>query len=564
MRMMPTRSSRIMMGKKMQALTLLCLTLVGVSHPVYGATVTFQPPVTYPVGTAPKAAAIGDFNGDGTPDLAVANAGNPATGDDGSVSILLGNGDGTFQPANNLAAGKNPFSVAVGDFNGDSRVDLAVANNGDNTVSVFLGNGDGTFQTHVDYATGIGPVSVSVGDFNGDQISDLAVAAHPANVVSVLLGNGDGTFQGHVDYATGGANPFGDPNAVVLADLNVDGKVDIIASHAAGISILLGNGDGTFQTAIAKFVAFDTLPAFVADFNQDGKPDVLAGFHRTGPPGDFGVILLLGNGDGTFQPSVDVVPGFAIAVADFNGDLKLDFVALESGTLDLLEGSGNGTFQTPLNFSAGTGPSFGTTADVNGDKAPDLVTVNSDNTISVLLNTTGADFSISASAPTPGTVSRGQSSTATVTLNLLNAFDNSVTLTCSVQPAQAAPTCSLNPNSVTFDTLGNATATLTMNTGAATASLVPSFVHQDSRPVGLLWLPLAAFALTGAGFGSSRSSRTKLTVCLLFGVLFSGLIFQAGCGGGGSVEPHSTTYSITITGTSGSAQHSTTVTLVVQ
>jgi hypothetical protein len=110
------------------------------------------------------------------------------------------------------------------------------------------------------------------------------------------------------------------------------------------------------------------------------------------------------------------VPGFAIAVADFNGDLQPDFVALDSGTLDLLEGSGNVTFQTPLIFSAGTGPSFGTTADINGDKAPDLVTVNSDNTISVLDNTTGADFSISAAAPTPGTVRRGQSSTSTLNL----------------------------------------------------------------------------------------------------------------------------------------------------
>lgn len=251
---------------------------------VGASTVTFQPAVTYPVGTAPKAVAVGDFNGEGVMDLAVANSGDPTTGDDGNVSILLGNGDGTFQPAQSVVAGKNPFSVAVDDFNGDSRLDVVVANNGNSAVSVLLGNGNGTFQTHVDFATGIGPVSVSVGDFNGDQISDLAVAAHPANVVSVLLGNGDGTFKGHVDYATGAANPLGDPNAVVLADLNVDGKVDIIASHAGGISILLGNGDGTFQTAIAKFVAFDTLPAFVADFNQDGKPDVLTGFHRTGPP----------------------------------------------------------------------------------------------------------------------------------------------------------------------------------------------------------------------------------------------------------------------------------------
>jgi FG-GAP-like repeat/FG-GAP repeat len=546
---------------KHRCVAVLCLTfflVFALRYPAGASTVTFQPAVTYPVGTAPRAVAVGDFNGDGLMDLVVANSGDPANGDDGNVSILLGNGDGTFQPAQSVVAGKNPFSVAVDDFNGDGRLDVVVANNGNSAVSVLLGNGNGTFQTHVDFATGFGPVSVSVGDFNGDQISDLAVAAHPANVVSVLFGNGDGTFQGHVDYATGAANPLGDPNAVVIADLNIDGKVDIIASHAGGFSILLGNGDGTFQTAIQKFVAFDTLPAFIADFNQDGKPDALTGFHRTGPPGDFGVILQLGNGDGTFQPSVDVRPGFAIAVADFNGDLKLDVVGVESGTLNLLLGNGNGTFQTPLNFSTSTGPSFGTTADINGDKVPDLVTVNNDNTISVLLNTTGADFSISAAAPTPGTVSRGHSSTSTLSLAHLNSFDNPVALTCSAQPAQSAPTCSFTPSSVTFDANGDATATLTINTGAATASLVP--LGHNSVSSLFLW-PVAVLGMVGAGFGSRCFTRRKLMFYLLGCVLFGGLIVQVGCGGSGG--PGSTTYTITITGTSGSTNHSTTVPLIV-
>jgi hypothetical protein len=143
---------------------------------------------------------------------------------------------------------------------------------------VLLGNGDGSFQIAGNFPVGSDANWLAVEDVNGDGKPDALVATFDG--VSVLLGNGDGTFKGHVDYATGAANPFGDPNAVVLADLNVDGKVDIIASHAGGISILLGNGDGTFQTAIAKFVAFDTLPAFVADFNQDGRPDVLTGFHE--------------------------------------------------------------------------------------------------------------------------------------------------------------------------------------------------------------------------------------------------------------------------------------------
>jgi VCBS repeat protein/FG-GAP repeat protein len=521
------------------------------------ATVSFKSPEIYPTGRTPMAVAVGDFNGDGVPDLAVANAGNPQIGDDGNISILLGKGDGTFQSADNFVAGKNPFSIAVGDFNGDGRLDVVVANNGSGNVSVLLGNGDGTFRTHVDYAIGTGPDSVAVGDLNGDQKLDLAVTAHPANIVSVLLGNGDGTFQPHVDYDIRAGNPLGDRNAVVIADLDGDGKFDVLASHAAGLSILLGNGDGTFQNAVDKFVAYDTSPAFVADLNEDGKLDVLAGGHKIVPPGDFGVIWLPGNGDGTFQASVDIAPGLALAVADFNGDLKLDFVAVESGALSLSLGSGHGTFQTPLNVSPARNALFGSTADLDGDKAPDLITVNSDDTVSVLLNTTGADFSISASAPTPGTVSRGESSTSTVTLAHLNSFDHPVALSCSVQPAQSA-TCSLNRNSVTFDSNGNATATLTINTGSATASLGPL---RNSGPLQFLW-PVVGFAIVGAGLGSRRSIRQKLMVCISSAVLFGGLIFQSACGGSGA--PGSTTYTITITGTSASTQHSTTAPLIVK
>jgi hypothetical protein len=530
-----------------------------VSCSVAAATVGFKPPVSYPVGTAPHAVAVGDFNGDGVPDIAVANAGNPQIGDDGSVSVLLGNGDGTFQSAHNFVAGKNPLSIAVGDFNGDGRMDLVIANSGSGTVSILFGNGDGTFQMHVDYAIGIGPDSVAVGDFDGNQRLDLAVTAHPANIVSVLLGNGDGTLQPHADYTIGAANSFGDRNALVIADLNGDGTLDLLASHAAGLTVLLGNGDGTFQTPVGEFVAYDTSPAFVADFNQDRKPDVLAGFHRIGSPGDFRVISLSGNGDGTFQPSVDVAPGLAIAVADFNGDHKLDFVGVASGALSLSQGSGNGTFQPALNFTVGSNPLFGSTADLDGDKAPDLITVNSDNTVSVLLNTTGADFSISAFAPTPGTVSRGQSATSTVTLAHLNTFDNPVVLSCSVQPAHSAPTCSFNPNSITFDSNGHAIATLTIDTGSATALL--GRVSSNSNPLQFLW-PVAGFALVGTGFGSQRPIRRKLMLCISSAVLFGGLIFQSACGGSGG--PGSTTYTITITGTSASTQNSTTVPLIVK
>ena len=304
----------------------------------------------------------------------------------------------------------------------------------------------------------------------------------------------------------------------------------------------------------------------VGDFNGDGKLDLvlefLTGIHS-------GVGLALGNGDGTFSsgstPNTGGCPNNPIA-ADFDGDGKLD-LAVTGGILCVLAGKGDGTFQAPVSFTVSdvANVGWGFASDLNGDKSPDVVTANTDNTIFVLLNTTGADFSISASTPIPGTVSRGQSSTSTITLDHLNTFDNSVALTCSVQPAQAAPTCSLDRNSVTFDANGNATATLTINTGTATASFATPSPSRDSRPLQFLWLPVAGFALMGAGFGYIRSARRKLTVCLLGGMLFAGVIFQAACGGGSSSGgPHSATYSITITGTSGSTEHSTTTTLKVQ
>src|SRR4029077_1632657 len=144
------------------------------------------------------------------------------------------------------------------------------------------------------------------------------------------------------------------------------------------------------------------------------------------------------------------------------------------------------------------------------------------------------------------------------TLAHLNTFDNPVALTCSVQPAQSAPSCSLNPASVSFDANGNATATLTISTGPAMASLVPASVRYGGRPLGFLWLPLAGFALMGAGLG--RRSSNRLVRVALGALLLGGLIFQAACNGESSGPP-SQTYTVTITGTSDATQHFTTATL---
>jgi hypothetical protein len=214
---------------------------------------------------APIAVAVGDFNGDGKPDLAVANlSGN-------TVSILLGNGDGSFQTPAAYRVEGAPIAVAVGDFNGDGKPDLVVSTSGGDSVAVLRGQGDGTFQPAGMYGVGSGPGAVVVGDFNGDGKADIAVENFATHDVSVLLGRGDGTFAAAVSYGAGLS-----PGGLAAGDFNGDGVLDLaVANHNShNVSILLGRGDGTFRPA--EQYALGWMPAGVAvgDFNGDGRLDL--------------------------------------------------------------------------------------------------------------------------------------------------------------------------------------------------------------------------------------------------------------------------------------------------
>jgi hypothetical protein len=293
-------------------------------------------------GVVAESVAVADVNGDGKPDLVVANCGSQFDCfGEGLIGILLGNGDGTFQPVATYGTGGGfALSVAVGDLNGDGKPDLVVANYytyGYGSLEVLMGNGDGTFQTAVPYFSGAsGPYSVAVADLNGDGKLDVIVAncsksglsGCPSGdgAVSVLLGNGDGTLQSYEIYDSGGAWA----RSLAVADVNGDGKLDILVANGFSCTVgeLLGNGDGTFQPVVTLAgCGLDPLggpgSVSIADVNGDGKPDLLLGMN--------GVGVALGNGDGTFQAivSYDVGQGVELlAVGDMNGDGKPDVAIL--------------------------------------------------------------------------------------------------------------------------------------------------------------------------------------------------------------------------------------------
>jgi hypothetical protein len=339
---------------------------------------SFTPPVFYPAGPDPYAVVTKDLRGNGILDLVVTNR----TSD--QVSVLLGNGDGTFEAPVSYSTGSGPEDLTVGDVNGDGIPDIITPNAGSNDISVLLGNGDGTFRPAVQYPVGGHPDSVAIGDFTGSGKGDLAVTNNFRNSVSVLLNNGDGTFRPAVDYPTGDG-----PNSVVAVDFSGTGRIDLAVtnSYSNTLSFFRGNGDGTFGPAVRYAVGGFPVRAITSDFNGDGIPDLAVGNFGSGT-----VTVLLGNGDGTFRNLIASPVGLSdvtcIEAANFDAVGRTDLVvsSIYDGRLSLLKGNGDGTFQAPELMAMGAGGDFVAVGDFNGDGLPDVVsTVSGRNSVAVLL-----------------------------------------------------------------------------------------------------------------------------------------------------------------------------------
>ncbi|MER3423803.1 MAG: hypothetical protein C4293_11810 [Nitrospiraceae bacterium] len=304
---------------------------------------------SYTVGKNPTSIATADFNQDGATDLITTNIGN------NTLSVLFGNGDGTFKEHIQIPAAKEPRALALDDFNGDGRVDIAVACSGSDQIAIYFGLTNGSLGAGQRYGVHRTPVSIASGDLNGDQKPDLIVALRN-DKLKVMFGQGDGTFIEGLQYEHGDT-----PTSLAVADLDRDGKLDLAVSNggpmSSAVSIWLGNGDGTFREPTDYRTGKRPLVVTFADFNTDRIIDLLV---VNGEMDTF--TTFLGNGDGTFQQGkesgADAGPVYGLA-RDFDGDRITDvaIVNVQSNDLSILYGRGDGTFRyPPMNYRTRGGP----------------------------------------------------------------------------------------------------------------------------------------------------------------------------------------------------------------
>ena len=438
-------------------------------------------------GNQPISVAVADVNGDGKPDLLTTNLNS-------NVGVLLGTGAGSFGAVTTYdTGGSTPVYVAVADVNGDGKLDLLTANYFSNNVGVLLGTGTGGFGTATTYGTGgNNPNTVVVADVNGDGKSDLLTTNHSSDNVGVLLGTGTGSFGAATTYGSGAGSQ---PASIAVADVNGDGRPDLLTANygSSTVGVLLGTGTGSFGT-VTTYGSGGNIPnsIAVADVNGDGKLDLLTanqGSSTVGVllgTGSFGNVTTYGSGAGSKPASV--------AVADVNGDGKPDLLTANSGsnTAGVLLGIGTGSFGNVTTYSTGAGsqPSSIAVADVNGDGKPDLLTANrgTDN-VGVLLNTTVYAPTLTSLSPTSGPV--GTSVTLTGT-NLSRATGISFNGTAAT----------------TFAVVNSTTVTATVPTGATSGNV--SVTTPDGTSNGLAFV--VRTAPVAANDSYSTPYNTALTI----------------------------------------------------
>jgi hypothetical protein len=305
---------------------------------------------------------------------------------DNTLSVLTNDGSGNFALSATYAVGNNPTAVVAADVNGDGRLDLISANRGDHSVSVVTNNGNGGFALSGTYQVGVGPDWVTAADVNGDSNVDLITANYDAGTLSVLTNSGNGRFALSGTYQAGGVDGA---SCVTAADVNGDGKVDLIAANNSGgtVLVLTNNGSGGFALSGTYAVGNSSISVAAADVNGDGKVDLIGCSW-----GNNAISVLTNNGSGGFTLSgtyaVDTHP-YMVTVADVNGDGKLDLISANQAgnTLSVLTNDGSGGFSTEGTYAVGNNPNFLAAADVNGDGKVDLISANSGNsTLSILTN----------------------------------------------------------------------------------------------------------------------------------------------------------------------------------
>ena len=424
---------------------------------------TFQAVKELQLSSAPVTLVAADFNGDGNTDLAVPNnQGDTIPGATNAISILLGKGDGTFGIATNYKTPGPTQALQVADFDGNGKLDLAAfsfSSTAAGTVTVLLGKGDGSFQVHGNYG-GVASFASAVGDFNGDSHMDVAMLSRDDFLVNVLLGDGTGGLSSIVD------SPIVNRNALMTSDLFAgeftgDGKLDLVSTYwgLGGVALSVGNGDGTFQAPQGNSMPGYGPVETVGDINGDGKLDVAILY--TGATSGLGT--LFGKGDGTFTAGpvtpIGTLPSQMVA-ADLNNDGKLDLAACGLYTVVLI-GQGDGNFRVTAGNNPQQAPATCIVTDLNNDGKSDLVAAYQSGGVSVYLgNGDGTfqdrvDYSIYASGAAPDVVAADFNGDGNMDIAVVNNIPNVILIAFgngdgTLQPQVAVSTPEMQSSAVSL------------------------------------------------------------------------------------------------------------------